>query len=261
MLYYSDVFLSDEAEFGTLALLTNHACSSAGDTSGCCQVFPEKGICGLYYDDEFLHPCDGCGAVAPPEDPNVLPTDDPNEQENPVTPDDPSVYGNCSTCTMYYHTDDLSTPPLQRGDLAPLTSHACGYFSGDTSECCKLSPEQGICGVFWENEFLSPCSGCQGIEDEQSGAPSTVPTSIPSATPTFGPTEKLSDNPSSSPNELPSTSPSVVPVLVPSEGQSFFLPIESASPSAEEFQTSSGQAFSQIAVFLLPSGFLLFAAL
>eukprot|EP01083_Nonionella_stella_P011952 33918_1 len=71
----------------------------------------------------------------------------------------------CALCTNYYRDAWYANPPSQWGTSYPLTGHACADVT-DTSDCCKLSPgDEGICAVFWGDEFLYPCDGCEDTSD------------------------------------------------------------------------------------------------
>jgi hypothetical protein len=59
--YYSDTSLSvlRGSTLGQTSPLTSHACGQSGDTSECCKL-ASAGVCGVYWFDEFLYPCDDC---------------------------------------------------------------------------------------------------------------------------------------------------------------------------------------------------------
>jgi hypothetical protein len=169
----------DPSDYGDISPLTTHACGfpPEGVVSECCKVHPVEGICGVFWFNEFLYPCAKCNIPTPMEPSTSI---EPSMQPSVTS----TLEGtDCAACTMYYPSGGLEDDPSDYGDIFPLTHHACGgHPDSVVSECCKLNPVQGICGVFWPNEFLYPCAKCND--------PSMSPSMQPSATlqPSVAPT-------------------------------------------------------------------------
>lgn len=154
--YYPSASLdSPRSQWEEKSPLTFHSCAhnvsdpdAEADTSSCCQFSHEFGICGLFWFDSFLYPCDDC--QTPLDDPPDAVMTQPNE----------TVYHDCSVCTSYYPSASLDSPRSKWKEKSPLTHHACAHTDPDpnapaeTSGCCQFSSTDGKCGVFWSG-FLS----------------------------------------------------------------------------------------------------------
>jgi hypothetical protein len=174
---------NDPSDYGDISPLTSHACGFPPDgvVSECCKVHPVEGICGVFWFNAFLYPCAKCN------DPSIPTPMEPSTSIEPsMQPSVSTLEGtDCAYCTMYYPSAGIGPDPdpSDYGDISPLTTHACGFPpEGVVSECCKVHPVAGICGVFWSNEFLYPCAKCND--------PSMSPSMQPSATlqPSVAPT-------------------------------------------------------------------------
>jgi len=215
----------NKARYGELALLSTHACSASGEnTSSCCLYDENTDLCGLSFNDEFLHPCAYCGEWGGLTVENITEINFPKAEH-------------CTTCTKYYpgafYYDGLGLPS---GQSSSLTGHACGYYDQDTTNCCLYDETTDRCGVYENDvfgtggEFLHPCEVCfAGITPSSSPSESTNPSTM-SNRPTIYPSESTNPSMSNRPtiysqtpgpsvtlSDVPSTRPSVTTSVAPSE--------------------------------------------
>jgi len=159
------------SEDGAPLPLTDHSCSQNSWGWDCCGYDWIQNQCQVqqfFPEFQFLHECSGCREKE--SDPGKEQESDPGkEQESDL----------CQSCEMYYPDDGMGTPRNERGELSPLTRHACSREDQADRygpSCCALDPETKQCGVFEiytsytymnesKGEFLYPCDMCGGDTD------------------------------------------------------------------------------------------------
>jgi len=128
----------NKARYGELALLSTHACSALGaNTSSCCLYDENTDLCGLSFNDEFLHPCAYCGEWGGLSVENITKINFPKAEH-------------CTTCTKYYPEGSIE----DGGKISSLTNHACGYYDKNPSNCCLYDETTDRCGVFENEDFM-----------------------------------------------------------------------------------------------------------
>ena len=150
--------------------LTEHSCSNNQWGLNCCGYDWNSNRCGVqefFPTFSFLHECGGCEALETKDFSNYGPGFKESDPPPPV---------DCSESEYYYPEASMETPKNERGDLSPLSNHACMYegqnntYYGQSrfgSSCCAYDYDTLQCGL-WdysmgddylnEGMFLYPCS-------------------------------------------------------------------------------------------------------
>ena len=140
---------------GKLSPLLAHPCtnSTTNSTADCCRYDPFTDNCGLFYFDQFTHPCALC-----------------TDEDIPV----PTV-GLCNYCNESYPDATMGEIIGNSSRIEELTQHECAYQNnGVTSNCCLFDATTGDCGIFTNDTFAFPCGSCSAPTGTRAMSQNTI---------------------------------------------------------------------------------------